>query len=142
MVLRLGSLAAVSCIPLALAQSSTNSTINAPSISAAPIATVLADTGYIPSALIDVAATYVASAANGVQTALIEALSKPGVDPEKLSDPELYYSYGHSPPVYPSRTYQAYRGRAVLTLSSARCWRGRLGRGVLARQRTCVANDK
>lgn len=106
MALKLWSLAAVSCIPLAFAQSSSNSTINAPSISAAPIATVLADTGYIPSALIEVAATYVASAANGVQTALIEALSKPGVDPEKLNDPELYYTYGHSPPVYPSRTCQ------------------------------------
>lgn len=104
MVLRLRSLVAASCIPLALAQSSTKSTVNAPSISAAPIATVLADTGYIPSDLIDVAATYVASAANAVQTALIEALSKPGIDPEKLNDPELYYSYGHSPPVYPSRT--------------------------------------
>lgn len=106
MALRLWSLAAVSCLPLVLGQSetnTTNSTFSAPSISAAPIATVLADTGYIPSALIDVAATYVASAANAVQTQLIEALSKPGSDPEKLNDPELYYTYGNSPPVYPSR---------------------------------------
>ncbi|KAK4497776.1 hypothetical protein PRZ48_010429 [Zasmidium cellare] len=103
MALRLWSLAAVGCLPLALAQSETNSTNStAPSISAAPIATVLADTGYIPSALIDVAATYVASAANAVQTQLIEALSKPGIDPEKLNDPEGFYTYGNSPPVYPS----------------------------------------
>ena len=104
MALRLRSLVAIASLPLALAQSPTaNSTFSAPSISAAPIATVLADTGYIPSALIDVAATYVASAANAVQTQLIEILSKPGSDPEKLNDPELYYTYGHSPPVYPSR---------------------------------------
>lgn len=104
MLLRLRSLAAVSCVPLALAQSSTNSAVHASTIPAAPIASILSDTGIIPSALVDLAATYVASAANGVQTALIEALSKPGVDPRKLHDPELFYTYGHSPPVYPSRT--------------------------------------
>lgn len=104
MPIRLLGLAAAGSITLALAQSSSSTRISAPTISPAPIASVLADTGYIPSALIDVAATFVASAANTVQTDLIEALSKPDIDPEKLNDPEKYYSYGRSPAVYPSRT--------------------------------------
>lgn len=106
MTFRLRSLAAgAACLPLVLAQSS-STTVSASSISPGPIASVLADTNIIPSDLIDLAATYVASAANAVQTDLIKALSKPGVDLEKLENPEHYYTYGNSPPVYPSRMFQ------------------------------------
>ena len=101
MHLRLWSLAAPCMLTLAQAQSSgaSSSGIVAPSA----VANILQPLGIVPNNLVDAAATFIASDADNVHDVLNKTLSQPGVDPEKLTNPELYYSYGHSPPVYPSR---------------------------------------
>ncbi|CAK3784348.1 beta-glucosidase [Lecanosticta acicola] len=73
-----------------------------PTISIAQITDVINSTGIVPANLLGVAATFLSALLNSTQTSITNALSQPGVDPQKLLNPELYYSYGHSPPVYPS----------------------------------------
>ena len=87
----------------ALAQdASSNAATGTAEIAPGPIASVINSTGLVPANLVDLAAQYLAGEANKTQQAIIAALSQPGINPEKLTDPEHYYSYGQSPPVYPS----------------------------------------
>ncbi|KXT17885.1 hypothetical protein AC579_5921 [Pseudocercospora musae] len=87
----------------ALAQhASPNAATGTAEIEPAPIASVINNTGLVPANLLPLVAQYLAGEANKTQQAIIAALSQPGIDPGKLTDPEHYYSYGQSPPVYPS----------------------------------------
>ena len=70
--------------------------------SAGQIANIINSTGIVPANLIEAAGNLLAGIANTTQQNIHQALSKPGIDPQKLLNPELYYSYGRSPPVYPS----------------------------------------
>lgn len=72
--------------------------------SASQIATAINSTGLIPPELIDLAANFLISAANSTRAAIDSALRDNPVA-AKRDDPELYYSYGRSPAVYPSRMY-------------------------------------
>nr|POE62878.1 putative beta-glucosidase m [Quercus suber] len=72
------------------------------SFSKAPIATIVAGTGVIPADDVDLAATYLTSIANTYQAAIVDTLLANATNAEKLLNPEAYYSYGRSPPVYPS----------------------------------------
>ncbi|GIZ40921.1 hypothetical protein CKM354_000424100 [Cercospora kikuchii] len=69
--------------------------------SASQIATAINSTGLIPPELIDLAANFLISAANSTRVAIDTALRDNPVA-AKRDDPELYYSYGRSPAVYPS----------------------------------------
>jgi beta-glucosidase len=74
------------------------------SISTDPIETILLELDILPSGLVDAAATVLAGVANTAQTAIYGTLENQTLsDERKLTDPEAYYSYGQSPPVYPSR---------------------------------------
>jgi beta-glucosidase len=68
------------------------------------LARVLYDTSIVPERQQAAAAAQVLlSGVNSTSLALQQALRDSDIDGLKRSDPELYYSYGHSPPVYPSR---------------------------------------
>lgn len=84
-----------------------NGSVTTTSFSAAPIATIIGGLNIVPTTLIDFAATYLAQVANDYQQSIVEDLVANSTDLEKLVDPEAYYSYGQSPPVYPSRMYPA-----------------------------------
>ena len=71
------------------------------------LARILVSTGIVPEEQsAAVAAQFLLSGANATSIALQQALSLSGVDELKANDPELYYSYGHSPPMYPSRRWK------------------------------------
>lgn len=68
------------------------------------LARILVSTGIVPEEQLAAAAAQILlSGANATSIALQKALSLSGIDELKAYYPELYYSYGHSPPVYPSR---------------------------------------
>jgi beta-glucosidase len=69
------------------------------------LANILFITDIVPDqGLASLAAQILVGGANTTSIALREALLAPGIDERKRTSPELYYSYGRSPPVYPSRT--------------------------------------
>ncbi|PIB01148.1 Beta-glucosidase cel3A [Cercospora beticola] len=70
-------------------------------LTASQIAAAINSTGFVPPELIDLAANFLISAANSTRAAIDSALENNPVS-AKRDDPELYYSYGRSPPVYPS----------------------------------------
>lgn len=79
----------------------------ASTIPAAPIASILSDLPFISSSGVDPAtiAASIAATANSFQNDLLHALEATAANLEKTLFPEAYYSYGSSPPVYPSRKY-------------------------------------
>ncbi|KJX96952.1 beta-glucosidase like protein [Zymoseptoria brevis] len=67
------------------------------------LADVLFAIGLVPDeALATAAAGLLVSGANATSGGLQQALSAPGIDERKRTQAELFYSYGGSPPVYPS----------------------------------------
>jgi hypothetical protein len=72
--------------------------------SASQIVAAINSTGIVPPELIDLAGAFLLSAANSTRAA-IDAVLRDNPVAAKRDDPELYYSYGRSPPTYPSRVY-------------------------------------
>lgn len=85
--------------------SSSSSTATASSnysIPAASIAPIINSTGIVPPNLVDLAANALAGLVASTQQILVLALSQAGMPVIKLTNPELYYTYGKSPAVFPS----------------------------------------
>jgi beta-glucosidase len=77
---------------------------SAQSVDTERLANVLFSIGLVPTeGLANAAASILIGGANATSQLLEEALSAPGIDERKRTQAELFYSYGHSPPVYPSR---------------------------------------
>jgi hypothetical protein len=68
-----------------------------------PEAIATALDGLVPENQVEFASTALVGLVNSTAQSLLKLLLEPGIDPRKLFQPENYYSYGRSPPVYPSR---------------------------------------
>ena len=95
------ALSALSCLAIANAQNTTSAN-GIPTV--AEVISIINDTGLIPAAVVEVAATFLVGVTNSTKAALDTVLADNPVA-EKRDNPELYYAYGRSPAVYPSRTY-------------------------------------
>jgi len=102
--MRSSLLAAACCVTGGASAQSTSTTpaATSTSIAAGPIASILNETGIVPANLVEAAAGYVAGIAETTLQGILTALLQPGIPLEQRLNPELYYSYGRSPPVYPS----------------------------------------
>lgn len=95
------ALTALSCLAVVNAQNAANDN-GVPTVE--EIAKIINQTGLVPADVAGIAATFLAGIANSTRIQLDSALADNPVA-EKRDNPELYYAYGRSPPVYPSRTY-------------------------------------
>jgi beta-glucosidase len=94
-------LTALSCLAIAGAQ---NTPLDHGIPTVAEVIGTINATGLIPADVVELAATFLVGVANSTKAALDTVLADNPI-PEKRDDPELYYAYGRSPAVYPSRMY-------------------------------------
>jgi hypothetical protein len=135
--------AAVSCLALSSAQSA-----NVDPISPDVVETILTELNILPKGLVDAAATLLAGLANDAQQAIVDTLKNNTLsDERKLTDPEAYYSYGHSPAVYPARELSQLSTGIVNILltcssSSGRQWLRQLVQRIRQCALTRLTNDR
>lgn len=85
----------------------------AQSADSARLAKVLFSVGLVPDeGLASAAASILVGGADAASEALQQALSIPEIPEQKRTQAELFYSYGHSPAVYPSRMSPSARSNA------------------------------